>query len=62
MCMCVFVFEKETRGLEKVEIKNKKVEKGKKQESWRRSRGELQIFTVRFSEWVKVPPAAGDAF
>lgn len=50
--------------LEKVGTNNKR--RGEKNRSikWknRRSRGELQIFTVKFSEWVKVPPAAGDAF
>lgn len=50
--------------LEKVGTNNKRREKKNRSIKWknRRSRGELQIFTVKFSEWVKVPPAAGDAF
>lgn len=47
----------------KVGIKIKKTSrKWRKEENWWRSRGGLQIFTVRFSEWVKVPSAAEDVF
>lgn len=49
------------RSLEKVELMKKLINKYKWENlSVSGSRGELQIFTVKFSEWVKVPPAAGD--